>query len=514
MASATTKAEPRRIAGYVVGERLAVGGHSEVFAARSLADGRDVVLKVPWPELSRDPSFRSSLAHEAELAKTLAHPAIVDVLDTIEVDGAPALVLERVDGCTLAALLEALRARGEALSPGAAVGLATVLLDGLAHLHEAKDGGGRSLGAVHRDVTPRNVLVSRRGEVKLADLGIARSRLRAERTRTGLVRGTPRYLSPEQATGSDVDARTDVYGVGLLLFEMLSGAPYLEGDGELELLRRAEDPPPRSLDASFPVGLRTALERALARFPEERFPSARSFARALAPFAATDPSSELATSVGRLLPVPESVAQPTSDDASAAHGTGGPLGRRLVLVAGTLVAFALAAFAIGARPRTPTAPRPAAESARASVPVPRLEPAPPPTSPAPGPRTPEDEPTSRGTRSDPPLRSTPRATRAEPAPSAAPSAPSEPGPATRGTPEPTPSPAAAPPPPAPPPIDRATVERQLARANAALREARARGRDTTPLDPLATSALEAFAEGDYARASQKLDRLLAALASP
>ncbi|MCC6873865.1 MAG: serine/threonine protein kinase, partial [Sandaracinaceae bacterium] len=222
----------------MLGRRLAVGGMGEIFEA---TDGRtDAVLKLLLPQHAKNAEIVGALAHEGELARRLAHPNVVRVLVVHASGAAPHLVLERVDGAPLSDLLEAPLPLPEAL---AAV---LPLLDALEHVHGARGEDGAALGIVHRDVTPQNVLVSRDGVVKLTDFGIARSRLKDARTRTGIVKGKLNYLAPEQVTGSSVDARTDLYAIGLVLFELSTGQSYLQGEDDVALLRVAEDPPPRA----------------------------------------------------------------------------------------------------------------------------------------------------------------------------------------------------------------------------------------------------------------------------
>ncbi|MCC6749734.1 MAG: serine/threonine protein kinase [Deltaproteobacteria bacterium] len=262
--------------------RIAIGGMAEVFEAQREGDPTSVVLKVLLPELAADAEFVQMFADEGRLAAALAHPHIVRVHASGEIEGTHYLEMELVDGVSLAELL---RGQGAPLEPGLALLVAEGLLAALGHLHGLKGADGRSLGVVHRDLNPRNVLLSRRGEVKLSDFGIARSRLRQGRTRTGVIKGTVQYLAPEQLAGDEVDARTDVYGAGLVLFELLTGAPYIAGEREVDLLRAAEHPrwrAPSSLRPELSPRFDALLQPALQPFPEQRYGSAASFSAALA----------------------------------------------------------------------------------------------------------------------------------------------------------------------------------------------------------------------------------------
>ncbi len=265
---------------YRIVRRLAVGGMAEVFEAQREGAAELVVLKVLLPQHAADPEFVAMLADEARLTAQLAHPNLVRVLDV----GEGYLALERVDGPTLAQLLRH-HGREGGLPPGLALLIAERLLEALAYLHGLRGEDGRSLEIVHRDLSPGNVLVSRRGEVKLGDFGIARHTLRSARTRTGVIKGTVQYMAPEQvAGGGETDRRTDLYGVGLLLFELLTGRPFIDAEREVDLLRRAENPPwraPSTLRPELDARLDRLLRPALARFPEERYAEAASFLAAV-----------------------------------------------------------------------------------------------------------------------------------------------------------------------------------------------------------------------------------------
>jgi serine/threonine-protein kinase len=284
MASEPTERQ-RTIGDYVLGPRIAVGGMAEVFEARR-ADGigPPLVIKVLLPQYSGDSEIVEALRHEAEISRTLAHDSIVRVIDFGTHEGETWLAMERVDGGSLAELVADARGRGGGLSLAAALHVGRELLEALSHVHEAKTEAGAPLGIVHRDVTPENLLVSRSGDVRLADFGIARSAKRGGRTRTGVIKGKLAYLSPEQATGSALDARTDLYSAGVVLWELVTGRRWLEAETEIDLLRAAEKPEFRvpSEIVGTPVALDAVLERALRRFPEERFASARAMRDALA----------------------------------------------------------------------------------------------------------------------------------------------------------------------------------------------------------------------------------------
>jgi eukaryotic-like serine/threonine-protein kinase len=263
---------------YRVIRRLAVGGMAEIFEAVDERDER-VVLKVPLPQYSDDARFAEHLEHEGELNARLDHKNLVRVKGLVTHRGSRCIVMELVDGISLAEL----RQRQAKLPVPVVLHLARELLSALVYVHEAVDENGVSLAIVHRDVTPENVLLTREGEVKLGDFGIARSSLRDARTRTGVIKGKLQYLAPEQVTGSTIDARTDLYALSVILFELLTGERWLEGETEIEVLKRAEDPPARRLASFVEIDRELAafVERNLARFAEERHPSARAALSAL-----------------------------------------------------------------------------------------------------------------------------------------------------------------------------------------------------------------------------------------
>ncbi|MBI2891938.1 MAG: serine/threonine protein kinase [Deltaproteobacteria bacterium] len=235
-----------RIAGrFVVEGKLASGGMAEVHVAEmSLARGvrRRVALKRIHPHLAEDPDFVTMFLDEARLASQLSHPGIVPVLDAVEAEGDLLLVLEYVPGWDLSTVLREAGRRGAPVPIGVAVRIARALLDTLGHVHAARGANDRPLGIVHRDVTPSNVLVAQDGSVRLLDFGVAKAAERATRTVSRALKGKFAYMAPEQAFGRPVDGRTDLYAVGLVLFEMLAGRRALAGGDDIALLDRARAP--------------------------------------------------------------------------------------------------------------------------------------------------------------------------------------------------------------------------------------------------------------------------------
>jgi hypothetical protein len=257
---------------YQLRQRIAVGGMAEIFLAQRCRPGgfaKVVAVKRVLPELARQEEFRKMFADEARLCASLNHPGLVQVFDYGEVEGVPFLVMEWVDGYDLATLVNG----GDPLPFEAAALVAAEICRSLASVHDTRDEKGQPLHIVHRDLSPGNVLISRAGDVKLGDFGVAQARGRSAKTDAGTLTGTLAYLSPEQVSGDRVDRRTDVYAVGLLLFELLTGDRYIQGDSEIQLLRAAKEPPARkatSLRRDLDPAFDAVLARALSIAPEAR----------------------------------------------------------------------------------------------------------------------------------------------------------------------------------------------------------------------------------------------------
>jgi eukaryotic-like serine/threonine-protein kinase len=249
---------------YRLEERLASGGMAQVWRGTDEVLRRDVAIKILHPHLTEDDTFVARFRQEAIAVARLSHPAIVGVYDTCNDDGIEAIVMELVRGDTLRQRLDM-----GPLDPWYAANIAAQVADALSVAHTA--------GLVHRDIKPANILLSEDGRVKVGDFGIAKAAESADLTQEGSLVGTAKYLAPEQVDGGTIDGRTDLYSLGIVLYEMLCGRVPFEGDGSsaTALARLHSDPPkPRLLRPGIPKQLEAITLRLLARQPAERFASA------------------------------------------------------------------------------------------------------------------------------------------------------------------------------------------------------------------------------------------------
>ena len=258
---------------YRLEETLGYGGMAVVYLARDVELDRPVALKLLGEHAAADSSFRKRFVREARVAAKLVHPNIVQVFDAGEDHGRPFIVMEYVDGESLADVLQ----RRRKLPPQEVVDVALQVCGGLEHAHEG--------GVVHRDVKPANLLRRADGTVKIADFGIARAAEATKLTRVGTVLGTAAYLSPEQAAGEEVTAAADIYSLGVVLYELLTGETPHRFDSLADLTvkqRESVITPVRDREPSVPPALEEVVMRCLARNPSYRPASAAELARALA----------------------------------------------------------------------------------------------------------------------------------------------------------------------------------------------------------------------------------------
>ncbi len=275
---------------YQVIERIDAGGMAEVFKANSTSlQGfqKLVAIKRVLPSLTQNERFVRMFLDEAKVSLHLNHTNIVQVFDLGIADGTYFIVMEFVDGTNLKKIIQLLGERKQRLPAEQAVYIAMEVCKGLAHAHHKRDQKGNHLSIVHRDISPPNVLMSREGEVKITDFGLAKAKSQAEITDPGVVKGKFGYLSPEAADGADVDARTDIFAVGIVLWEMLAGRRLFLGESDyatLKLVQKAKIPPLAKFGREVPAGLQQILARSLTKDPDTRFQTAEEMGRALADF--------------------------------------------------------------------------------------------------------------------------------------------------------------------------------------------------------------------------------------
>jgi len=286
MSDESIRPTPTRLADFEVIRRLGAGGMAEVFLAKKRgAEGtyKLLVVKRILPAYGSSRRFRAMFAEEAQLATRLNHPNIVQVYEFQDYgEEGQLLSMEYVEGPDLRKLLRSAQARGKRLPPYVAAHIISEVAKGLHYAHERKDEGGGPLEIVHRDVSPQNILLSFEGAVKVADFGIATANLFREEP--GVLKGKTGYMSPDQACGEKVDRRTDIYSLGVVFHEMLTGRPLhgaAEGQELLEVVRAGNVEPPSMFAREIPPELEAIVMHALAKSASERFQTARDVAAAI-----------------------------------------------------------------------------------------------------------------------------------------------------------------------------------------------------------------------------------------
>ncbi len=251
---------------------IASGGMAQVWRAQDLSLVRAVALKILHPHLATDQAFVARFRREAIASARLSHQSIVAVYDTLSEGGIEAIVMELIEGRTLRDVLD----DAGVLPPGDVIDVGVQISDALDEAHRA--------GIVHRDIKPANIMVSADRRIMVTDFGIAKAQKDADLTHTGTLLGTAKYLAPEQVAGEPVDARADIYALGIVLFEAATGnPPFLADTDAATALARLQNEPPRCRHRkpSVPVGLDEAIAKSMARNPDERFDRALAFKAAL-----------------------------------------------------------------------------------------------------------------------------------------------------------------------------------------------------------------------------------------
>jgi serine/threonine protein kinase len=275
---------------YRVVEKLESGGMAEVFRAES--EGlqgfkKQVAIKRVLPHLSEKKKFISMFLDEARLSAHLSHSNCVQVFDIGVGDNAYFIVMEFVDGANLKTIAESLRKAGRDFPVACVAFIALEICKGLAYAHELRDPAGNDLHIVHRDMSPPNVLVTKYGEIKIVDFGLAKANSQLERSEPGIIKGKFSYLSPEAAMGQDVDPRTDIFAVGIILWELLAGRRLFLGDTDFQTVKKVQQavvPSISGLNPKVPPDLERIVGKALARDPNMRYRTARELGQDLSKF--------------------------------------------------------------------------------------------------------------------------------------------------------------------------------------------------------------------------------------
>lgn len=261
---------------------------AEVFRGEALSvQGfkKQVAIKRVLPHLAQNKSFISMFLDEARLGARLNHANIVTVFDIGAADNTFFIVMEYVDGCNLKAIIEHFRQMGRRIPVKESVYICMETCRGLSYAHEIVDDDGEDLHIVHRDISPPNILLSKRGEIKVTDFGLAKATTQLEKTDPGVVKGKFSYLAPEAAMGEGVDARADIFALGIVLWEMIAGRRLFLGETDyqtVKLVQQANVPSLTRLNPDVDADLDAVIMKALTRDPRDRYQSAREFGDALA----------------------------------------------------------------------------------------------------------------------------------------------------------------------------------------------------------------------------------------
>jgi serine/threonine-protein kinase len=275
---------------YRVLDRLASGGMAEVFVAESAGiEGfkKRVAIKRVLPHLSEKKRFISMFLDEARLSAQLSHSNCVQVFDIGVGDNAYFIVMEFVDGADLKGVIDYIKNSGKSFPVEIAVLIAVKICEGLTYAHELSSPDGKPLHIVHRDMSPPNVLITKHGEVKIVDFGLAKASSQLEKSEPGIIKGKFSYLSPEAALGEDVDHRTDIFAVGIILWELLAGRRLFLGDTDFATVKQVQQsivPSLRQMRNDVPEELDRIIARSLAKDPNQRYGSARDLGRDLTSF--------------------------------------------------------------------------------------------------------------------------------------------------------------------------------------------------------------------------------------
>lgn len=312
--------EGERFGQYILTEHIATGGMAEVLKARMMGmEGfqKTVAIKRILPHLTDNHEFVTMFIDEAKLAAQLNHNNIIHIYDLGKIERSYYIAMEYIDGWDLRSVLQRCRDRSMTVPMPLALHTASLLAGALDYAHRKRDFENRDLGLVHRDVSPQNVLISKEGDVKLCDFGIAKAASKASHTRAGALKGKLQYMSPEQAWGREIDHRSDIFSLGLVLFEMLTGRRVFSGDSEMSVLEQVRNPevaPPSRYNPEIPPKVDAILLKALETDPGRRYQSAKDLQRdldkALRKTGGAPTLGELAEFIERVMSSTEGAAPP------------------------------------------------------------------------------------------------------------------------------------------------------------------------------------------------------------
>ncbi len=270
---------------YELIDRISAGGMAEVFRARDAERGGAIVaLKKILPHVAEDEEFIEMFTDEARIASSLEHPHIARTLDFGQIGSSYYIAFEYVRGKDLRAVYQRSVTSGEVIPTPFLLYVFARIGEGLSYAHARKDANGAPVSIVHRDVSPQNIVVSYGGDVKLIDFGIAKAAGKLSRTAVGAIKGKFGYMSPEQVRGLEIDQRTDVFSLGITMWEMFTRQRLFQADNELlvlEKIRNFKVIAPSSIDPTLPVGLDDIITKALAKDPQDRYQTAKELYRDL-----------------------------------------------------------------------------------------------------------------------------------------------------------------------------------------------------------------------------------------
>ncbi|MEZ0311701.1 MAG: serine/threonine protein kinase [Myxococcota bacterium] len=279
---------PIQFGKYIILDRVSGGGMAEIYRAKEAREGisRLVAIKRMSNAAATDPEMVPMFVDEAKVASRLTHPNIAQTVELGRIDEALYIAMELVWGRDLNAIIKSCRAMRVQLPHALTCYIVSKAAEALDYAHNALGPDGRPMRLVHRDVSPHNVMVDYEGEVKLIDFGIAKADSRSNKTAAGIIKGKFAYMAPEQAAGGNIDRRADIFALGILLYELLSGERAFDGSSAFSIFDKvANHQPPRLSDvAVVPEALDAVVSRCLAKNPTERFETASQLADALAPF--------------------------------------------------------------------------------------------------------------------------------------------------------------------------------------------------------------------------------------